>query len=115
MTITRERVESLLKSMGDSEEQVVATLRANHIKGLRDCADACPVANWLQKNLPEADEVRVQSWGVEVDYELEGEEELDYISLPPPTPVEQFVLDFDNGYYTDLDEDYDPDQEEGWE
>ena len=95
---TSDDLYELLAGLGSTADEIVDTLRAAGIKGLRQEAAACPIANWL---VLEANAWDVEVDGIEVSIRAEGSNRAVHCS--PPHGVYMFVLCFDNRRYPDLE------------
>lgn len=95
MSTLKERVEVLLRSLGDTADEVADSLRARSIKGTRDDGCKCPIAKVIAAEIPE-------SSGAEWDDE-DGKWFVSqgYVRTPagdlwPPAAVSEFIEIFDD-------------------
>lgn len=88
-------IQSFLASLGSTKEEVAARLVEMGIKGRRNLADSCPVANAANDHLPP------RHWGYYVHIQENSQVKLN--SLVAPDPVRDFVLAFDAGEFPELD------------
>lgn len=86
-----------LKSLGANKNKVAATLTSKKVQGDRSESESCPVANFLYKKFPKAVTVDVDSESIEVKWN-----DCD-VSVKPPKAVANFIEDFDEGKFPDLD------------
>jgi hypothetical protein len=111
----RTRVRVLLGSLGTTADDVADSLRRRGIKGVRDDGCACPIANLIRAEIPEAREDNGARWSDdEGAWFVCGS----YVRTPDNQewglgPIEEFVDAFDEGFetaegwerpYTDLEE-----------
>ena len=88
--LTKWRAERLLKSLGNSPEDVAMYLELRGITGVRSTGKSCPIANLLKQKF---DKVLV---GVSTA-------SIGNIKVDVPDPVQTFILHFDRGEYPELD------------
>lgn len=100
------KIRLALESLGSTADEVAQTLSSRGITGRRNSGCDCPVARFLQAEVPET----ARLWWFS-GYWVDGE----YIQLPlsmselpetrvdVPQPVYEFVLRFDSGDYPDLE------------
>ena len=94
----KERVSTLIGSLGTSGWKVAETLQARGVTGWREDCTSCPVANLIKAEVPETVDLTQEDFGVTDEYvRLPGGERVDL-----PEPVAEFVRDFDGGRYLDL-------------
>ncbi len=88
-----------LLALGNTPDEVAASLDAEGIKGLRFRAQDCPIANYLRHIYPEATTCLVGSdrATVKVDVYEDNSE-----SVQLPEAVIHFIADFDLGKYPNL-------------
>lgn len=98
MTITATEVTDFLNSLGVRGVEVAVTLRTSRIKGLRMENTMCPISNALRKHFSN---VAVSSgpYAITVYDALTKDE----IMVETPYHITEFIRDFDNGKYPELD------------
>jgi hypothetical protein len=92
-------VNNILAGLGDSSEQVAASLREKGIKGEPACAEQCPIARLLKSEIEDAEWASVSACGLHVgagDFTA---------GMATPDHVADFVSDFDLGQFPDLEAD----------
>lgn len=99
MLVTGEKVENLLRELGDTPEKVAGTLRQANVRGKIDSVTSCPVAKYLKSRLGRTYTVGVGLNYVDVWADL-GEKKTASVELPES--VKQFIRNFDAGRYPDL-------------
>jgi hypothetical protein len=50
----RERIETLLGSLGETADEVAESLRRRGIKGAPECGDRCPIAMLIRQEVPQS-------------------------------------------------------------
>lgn len=111
--ITEEWLTRTLTDLGDTADDVAATLRDAAIKGRRSNAVQCPVARYLARRVAEhasSTQARVNVHDdatVLVATSSAHSEDL-IVSVALPDPVLDFIRDFDEGAYPDLIDDSTP-------
>lgn len=92
----KDRVENLLKSLGDTPEAVADSLREHGITGGRKDGCLCPISNLIRAEFPEAQ--RESDWGDGEAWFVDNER----VSTPDgrvdtPAAVNRFIWLFDDG------------------
>lgn len=104
MSDLKERIEKLLRSLGQTADDVADSLRARRITGYREDGCNCPIANLIKAEIPEA---REGDW-TEVDNPwLVTNDRVTTPAGPVDTTlaVAEFIGAFDHGYELALDPD----------
>ncbi len=95
----KERIEELLKSLGDDADGVAATLHGQDIVGHREDCWHCPIANLIARRVPGADRWKQEEWSVSDEYiKIPGR-----VKVYPPDAVAAFIGAFDGGRFPFLD------------
>lgn len=90
-----EELAVLLGTLGDTEQQIAATLRGKGITGHKAAAEHCPIANWLRAETG-CTHVEVDAGAVYLKYDQPG------FIAQPASAVDEFIWHFDDGDYPDL-------------
>jgi hypothetical protein len=85
-------VESALRDLGETADDVAQTLIERGVRGIQGKADCCPVANYLRGAVPGLSPEILN----DDDYTLVSS---DQVSLYVPLAVHVFVEEFDQGVY----------------
>jgi hypothetical protein len=115
--ITEEWLTRTLADLGDTADEVAATLRGAEIKGRRSNAVQCPIARYLARRVAEhlpstQATVNVHSDAAEItpirpathaDTDADAEDPIVLVELP--NPVLAFLQNFDEAAYPDLIDD----------
>lgn len=100
------RVSEYLKSLGNTAEDVAMSLRAQGIKGKKLSRNHCPILNGIYKACPDYwTGLRIVN-GRKIDGKWYYHATLDDAQIMDPTlpePVMQFIGEFDEGKYPDLE------------
>jgi hypothetical protein len=98
---TDEALAAALASLGDTPDQVAATLTEAGVTGHPGRAGSCPVANWLRTTCGHDD------WNPIVDnatVDLHTDDELDLMfRAATPLAVDHFITHFDSGMWPHLE------------
>lgn len=89
----------LLAALGDTPEQIAATLHTGGHHGRPQSEDCCPVARYLRAAL-DVDHLNVIGNIVVLAYEQDPPRIGDYVDVPDA--VEEFIERFDNGDFPQL-------------
>lgn len=93
----KERIEKLLRSLGDSADAVYGELKGRGITGSRSDGSCCPVANLIRTEIAEADggewDDEPGAWWVGTGFVRTPEGR-----VSTPGQVTEFVAVFDDGY-----------------
>lgn len=92
---TRIAIYDALRRLGTDRNAVAQMLRARNIKGRRNAARSCPVANYLKGEFPDLDRIVVNTGTVIINSEAR---------VSVPTPVHRFIMAFDSFSFSDLRE-----------
>lgn len=94
-----------LEALGSTSAEIGASLETHGIKGERHYCMFCPVANYLHLVFPDAEEVEVHNECCHATKTVVDYVQVDHPRITAETPlaVANFVEDFDNGYYPQLD------------
>lgn len=92
----REHAVTLLMNLGDTSAEVAGNLRSGGFTGIPDDSCNCPVARFLQR------ELGTVSVTVGSQAHIEDEDEKNGVDLPKA--VTDFVNNFDDGDYPELEE-----------
>jgi hypothetical protein len=95
-TIT-EQVAIVLRSLGETPEEIAANLQIGGWLGLRYDAGACPVARYLATVLPDARSAEVGRYDATVHFGYAPDVEADL-----PGVVRDFIVALDEGSYPEL-------------
>ncbi len=87
-------IECLLTALGSTTNDVANSLMANGVKGNRQSCYHCPIAVYLKKATGDVVIVESTHAGIQYKYDL----------VRLPVPVQQFIIDFDRGFYPELEE-----------
>lgn len=92
----KERIETLLRSLGQTPDDVADSLRARGITGVPESGIDCPIANLLKEEIPEA---RDADWSHPDDPWLVTHNCVTTSAGPVHTPaaVDEFITVFDDG------------------
>lgn len=91
------QVTAALTQLGDTPDQVADELYAKEIKGFRGCPGSCPVARFVctLDGVAYAEVTEESAW-------LMPDEGETACRVTLPGPVTEFVVNFDQGVYSDL-------------
>ena len=92
--ITKEQADVLLNDMGQTAKEVADFLKSQNIKGKLSNAQSCPVANYMISQGGEPDSAIYDRYN--------GRYDGNAFVIMTPTPVFQFIRDFDGGTYPEL-------------
>lgn len=98
--MTKETLERKLRELGNNSRSVRKSLRDLGIRGARDHAECCPLANFLV-SLRGVTNAEVRGRG-EIMVWQKGVPYIEFLEGPPWLPT--FLKNFDEGKYPDLDE-----------
>lgn len=93
----RGQVIDTLGALGDTEKAVAAALEAGGYRGYPGNAGRCPIAAYLQAQLPPVTEVSACPNSIDVMDDVDWGP-----SVPTPVPVSLFMSRFDDGHYPGL-------------
>ncbi len=101
---TEENARRVLKELGDTEEDVAASLKRRRIKGYRGDPINCPIALYLQRRLNIIEDYRLSvSRATVVCFDALAEWKIIW-AISYTYPVRQFIAHFDGGFYPKLAE-----------
>jgi hypothetical protein len=92
-------VDQALSSLGETALQVARNLHKQGIKGAKSSAGGCPIANYLRREFGRDALVnRDRVYVMRITVDEKGK------SFIVPSPVSNFIADFDNGLHPELKE-----------
>ena len=97
--ITSETIVAALSELGNTPEDIRASLCSQGIVG-DNSPGTCPIAAYLSNKFPNAYPAVTD---IEIDVDIFQDDRYVTLHIQTPGPVEQFVDNFDNGKYPELE------------
>lgn len=91
-------VEEKLQELGETADQVAASLFDQGVTGIRGSLQQCPLSNWVQQTVPHCCFVMTWNHRMQGVYEPDGSQ----FSAVLPDACVAFVSQFDSGQYRRL-------------